>query len=93
MEDGKYEAEVKLDGKEASAVFTKRVMEESEVEIKYSEMPATVAEYIKTHYKGTTVKEVAKITKSNGVINYEVAIKGKDIIFDAAGKFLKEIKD
>jgi hypothetical protein len=94
LEDGKYEAMFKINGKEASAVFdAKGVMEESEVEISSSELPASTAEYMKTHYKGVTVKEVAKITKSSGEINYEVAVKGKDLIFDAGGKFLKEIKD
>ena len=44
-------------------------------------------------YEGITVKELTKITKSNGEINYEAAVKGKDLIFDAAGKFLKEVKD
>jgi hypothetical protein len=39
------------------------------------------------------VKETAKITKANGEVNYEVGIKGKDVLFDAKGKFLKEAKD
>jgi hypothetical protein len=93
-EEGKYEPGFKLNGKEASAVFdASGVMEESEIEINSSELPAPAAEYIKTHYKGATVKELAKITKTNGEVNYEAAVKGKDLIFDAAGKFLKEVKD
>jgi hypothetical protein len=26
-------------------------------------------------------------------VNYEAEVAGKDVIFDAAGKFLKEVKD
>jgi len=93
-EEGKFEANFKLNGKEASAVFdASGVMEESEIEINNSELPAAAAEYIKAHYKGITVKELAKITKTNGEVNYEAEIKGKDLIFDAAGKFLKEVKE
>jgi hypothetical protein len=93
-EEGKFEAGFKLNGKEANAVFDATgVMEESEIEINKGELPAAADEYIKTHYKGINVKELAKITKSNGEVNYEAAIKGKDLIFDASGKFLKEVKD
>ncbi|MDD2300576.1 MAG: hypothetical protein PHU69_13200 [Fermentimonas sp.] len=30
---------------------------------------------------------------SKGGVTYEVEVKGKDLIFDNAGKFLKEVKD
>ena len=69
------------------------VSTESEMEIKVADLPATVQAYMKEHYKGKTVKEGAKITKADGTVNYEAALGGKDVIFDANGKFLKEMKD
>ncbi len=93
-EDGKYEANFKHMNHEMSAVFEANgSMTESEMEIKASELPAGVATYIKEHYKGASIKEVAKITKANGEVNYEAEVHGKDLIFDAYGKFLKEMKD
>ena len=93
-EDGKYEAGFKKDGKTMSALFeVNGTFTESEVDIKTEDLPATVLAYVKEHYKGKTVKEGAKITKADGTINYEAEVDGNDVIFDAAGKFLKEVKD
>ena len=94
MEDGKYEAGFKKDGNSMSALFERNgTMTESEIDIKLVELPATVLAYVKEHYKGKTIKEGAKITKADGTVNYEAEVDGKDVIFDAAGKFLKEVKD
>lgn len=93
-EDGKYEAGFKKDGKTMSALFeVNGTFTESEVDIKTEDLPATVLAYVKEHYKGKTIKEGAKITKADGTINYEAEVDGNDVIFDAAGKFLKEVKD
>lgn len=92
-EDGKYEAGFKKDGSSMSALFEANgKMTESEVDIKVGELPVTVLTYIKEHYKGKSIKEGAKITKADGTVNYEAEVDGKDIMFDAAGKFLKEVK-
>jgi hypothetical protein len=56
-------------------------------------LPATITSYMKEHYKGIAVKEASKITKANGEVNYEAGIKGKDVRFDANGKFIMESKD
>lgn len=94
MEDGNYEAEFKHMGHEMSAVFEpKGSMTESEMAIRVSQLPAPVLEFVKTNHKGATIKEAAKITKTNGEVNYEAEVKGKDLMFDASGKFLKEVKD
>jgi hypothetical protein len=91
-EDGKYEAGFKQNGQEMSAVFEANgTMTESEIEIAVSELPALVKEYIKTHYNNSAIKEAAKITSVSGTMEYEAAIKGKDIIFDSNGNFIKEI--
>ncbi|MES2006077.1 MAG: PepSY-like domain-containing protein [Bacteroidota bacterium] len=93
-EDGNYEVSFVDKGNELSAIYNaKGVLQESEHEMKVSELPANIQAYMKEHYKGITVKGAAKITKADGSINYEAAIKGKDVLFDANGKFLKESKD
>lgn len=93
-EDGKYEANFKQDGNSMSALFeTNGTMTESEMDIKVAGLPATVLAYVKEHYKGKTIKEGAKITRADGTVNYEAAIAGVDVLFDADGKFIKEAKD
>jgi hypothetical protein len=77
-----------------SALFEANgAMTESEMEIKVKELPAAILEYVKTNRKGAAIKEAAKVTKANGEVNYEAEVNGKDMIFDAAGNFLKEEKD
>jgi hypothetical protein len=63
------------------------------VEIKIDELPANAKAYVAKHYAGQKIKEAAKITDSKGVVTYEAEVKGKDLIFDNTGKFLKEVKD
>jgi hypothetical protein len=92
-EEGKYEAVFKYQSHEMSALFDANgIMEESEMEIELSELPLAVTNYLKTNHSGATVKEAAKITKANGEVEYEAEIKGKDLIFDANGNFIKEVK-
>jgi len=94
MEDGQYEASFTKDGHGMSAMFQKDgTLVESEMDIKKEEMPASIMEYMKIHYKNMTIRETAKITRANGEIIYEAEVKGKDILFDEAGKFIKEVKD
>ena len=94
MEKGNYEAGFKQNGQTMSALFTPTgTMTESEVAIKVSELPAGVSAYLKEHYKGKPIKEAAKITKVDATVNYEAEVNGKDVIFDANGKFLREEKD
>ena len=89
-EGNKYEAGFKKNNQLTSALFEENgIMTESEVIIKISELPTNVLAYIKQHYKGKTIKEGSKITKADGTINFEAEVGGKDIIFDAKGKFLK----
>jgi hypothetical protein len=93
-EDGKYEANFTQKGNTMSALFEPGgTMTESEMEIKTSALPAAATTFIKDHYKGVNVKGAAKITKASGEVNYEAEIKGKDVMFDANGKFIKEQKD
>lgn len=66
---------------------------ETEVEILASELPASVMEYVKKNYKEDEVKEASKITTANGNITYEAEVKGKDLIFDSKGNFIKSVKN
>jgi hypothetical protein len=93
-EDGKFEANFKQNGNSISALYEANgTMTESEMDIKVSDLPAAVLAYVKEHYKGMSIKEGAKITKADGTVNYEAEVSGKDVIFDASGKFLREAKD
>ena len=89
-EGANYEAEFERNKKETSAVFSADgKLLETEVEIPVAELPAAAMEYIKKNHAGATVKEAAKITDAAGVVSYEAEIKGKDLIFDAKGNFVK----
>jgi hypothetical protein len=93
-EKGDFEAGFKQGNKEMSAVFkADGAQVESEMGINAATLPATIIVYVKQHYKGAVIKEAAKITKANGEVNYEAEVKGKDLLFDSAGKFIKVAKD
>lgn len=93
-EKGDYEAGFKQDGNVMSALFKADGMQtESEVDIKATSLPASVISYVKQNYKGAVIKEAAKITKAGGEVNYEAEVKGKDLLFDKDGKFLKVAQD
>ncbi len=57
--------------------------------IPVSKLPEAVAPYVKTHYKGAKINEAGLVTDANGKITYEAEVKGKDLIFDEKGNFLK----
>ena len=89
-----YEASFDLNKVDNSVVLDAngKVLE-TEIAIKVTELPKIAAEYVAMHHKNAKVKETAKITDEKGVVTYEVGLKGKDLIFDSKGKFLKEMKD
>lgn len=93
-EDDNFEASYELDDIDNSILFDKQGnILESEIEIKTTQLPQGVLEYVKTNYKTLTVDEVAKITHNNGAVVYEVEMKKMDLLFDSNGKFIKEIKN
>ena len=93
-EDGNYEANFSKDGKTMSATFDANgKWMETESDIKVSELPLSVANYVKTNYKGAAIKEAATIEKPGGEKMYEAEVKGKDLLFDMKGKFLKAEED
>ena len=57
--------------------------------IPVSELPKEVGTYIKDHYKGAKITEAGKVTDAHGKTFYEAEVKGKDIVFDEHGNFVK----
>ena len=91
-EKGNYEANWGgKSGEDNSAVFTPAAsFVEIVVAIPVGQLPAGVVSYISLHYKGAKIKEAGKVTDAAGKHMYEAEIKGKDLIFDEKGAFIKE---
>lgn len=78
-------------GEDNSAVFTPAASFVELVQsIPVSQLPASVAPYIQQHYKGAKIKEAGKVMDAAGKHMFEAEIKGKDLIFDEKGVFIKE---
>lgn len=91
-----WEAKYK-DGEEKGAVSfnNKAEVTETELVISESQLPnaKAIPDYIKDHYPEEKIKGCEKITKQDGSNTYEIQITGKEIVFDAEGKYLSEEKD
>lgn len=93
-ENGKYEANFKMDNNNESASFTlDGTMTESEIEISEKELPENIRAYCAEHYKGKKIESAAKINMADGSLNYEANINDKDVLFDNSGNFIKEVKE
>ena len=90
-EDTNYEAEFHINKIETCAVYDSNgKFIESEIEIKESELPKGVADYIAKNLAGQKVKESAKITDASGKVSYEAEIDNIDYIFDSNGSLIKK---
>jgi hypothetical protein len=90
-EGANYEAEFEVGETETSIVMDANgALLETEIEIKIYELPATITDYVSKNYKGSKIKEAAKITDLKGNISYETEVNDKDLIFDSNGKLIKE---
>lgn len=91
-EKGNYEANWGgKSGEDNSVVYTPSgIFVELVQAIAISELPANIAPYVKLHYKGAAIKEAGKVTDASGKHMFEAEIKGKDLIFDEKGVFIKE---
>jgi hypothetical protein len=93
-EGANFEAEFEIGETDQSVVFDATGnLVETEVEIKVEELPSGANDYIAKNYKDTKIKKATKITDAKGTVTYEAEIKGKDLIFDSTGKFIKEEVD
>lgn len=94
LEDGSYEAGFSKNGIKISELYRETgVLMETETEITIASLSARILAYINGHYKGLNIREASKIINHQGVITYEAAIKGRDLIFDESGSFIKEVND
>lgn len=62
---------------------------ETEMEISISLLPESAREYVSKNYAGQSIIEAAKITDAKGQVTYEAEVKGKDLLFDSKGDFIK----
>ena len=90
-EKGNYEAnQGGKYGEDTSVQFTPAGAFVEEVNaIPVGQLPAEVASYVKANYNGAKIKEAGKVTDATGKHLFEAEIKGKDLIFDENGKFVK----
>jgi hypothetical protein len=90
-EHGNYEANWGgKEGEDMSVTFTSVGVFVEQVEaIAATTLPAGVATYVKAKYKGAKITEAGKVTDAKGTVMYEAEVKGKDLVFDEKGNFLK----
>lgn len=94
QEHGGYEANFTGNGKKMSATFNAGgSLQETEQEIAVSELPKGIADYIAQNYKGQKIKDAAMLKMADGSTQYEAEVNKTDLVFDAAGKFIKAVKD
>ena len=93
-EKGNYEANWGgKSGEDHSVQFTPAGSFIEEVNaIAINQLPAPVSVYVKAHYKGAKITEAGKVTDAAGKTSYEAEVKGRDIVFDADGNFVKAEK-
>ena len=90
-ENGNYEAN--WGGKDGEANSVQYTPSGNFIEIvkaiPVSQLPSNVTTYVKQHYNGAKVTEAGRVTDAKGNLSYEAEVKGKDVIFDANGNFVK----
>ncbi len=93
QENGNYEAEFVMNKTELSACFDATgMLIETEEEIPVAQLPQGALDYVKANHARQKAKEAARITAADGVVTYEAEVKGKDLVFDNNGKFIREKK-
>jgi len=89
-EGASYEANFKEGGRIMSCVIDRQgIILETESSIAASDLPAAARTYMNRQYKDKKWKEVTKIVKASGEVNYEVNA-GTDILFDDKGNRLEK---
>jgi hypothetical protein len=90
-EKGNFEANWGGASKEDNSVqFTPAgVFVEQVVAMPVAQLPAAVTDYVHTHYAGAKITEAGKVTDEQGRTRYEAEVKGKDLLFDEKGNFIK----
>jgi hypothetical protein len=96
MENDNFEAEFKMDGNNASAVYDKTGHKmEVEQDIKTKDLPASTLAYLKANYSKNKINEAAKITNDKNEVTYEAELseagKSFDVLFTEKGEFIKVV--
>lgn len=94
-EGADYEAEFRLNKGEAKAVFEANGnFKESKQEIELYDFPKSAANYCTTHFKGSKIDDIIKITDANEKVMFKVEMEmGKEhfnAFFDDKGNFIKK---
>lgn len=91
-EKGNYEANWGGRSNEDSSVIFTRAgqLVEMAVAIQVRDLPAGVAAYVKKNYPGVRITEAARVRDATGKIGFEAEVKGKDLVFDESGAFIKK---
>ena len=91
-EDANYEAEFDVNKVETSCLFdaTGNLLE-TENEIDITALPKAAVEYIAKNFAGEKIKEASKIIDAKKNVTFEAEVKEGDLIFDAAGNFVKKV--
>ncbi|MES2836236.1 MAG: PepSY-like domain-containing protein [Bacteroidota bacterium] len=90
-EGANFEAEFHVNKIETCAVYDSNgKFIESEIEIKETELPKAIADYVTKNLSGKKIKESAKITDAAGKVSYQAEIDNIDYIFDSNGSMLKK---
>jgi len=91
-EKGNYEANWGgRSGEDTSVLFTPKGAFVEEVDaIPVSQLPANIPHFVKAYYKSAKINEAGKVTDAAGKKMFEAEIKGKDLLFDESGKFIKQ---
>ena len=91
-EKGNFEANWGGKSKEDNSVLFTPAGEfvEKVVAIQVAELPIGIMTYVRDHYPGAKISEAGKVTDSKGKVSYEAEVKGKDLLFDREGNFIKK---
>jgi hypothetical protein len=89
-EGANYEAGFDLKKAETSLLFDAvGNIIETESEIKISDLPKEVVDYVAKNLSGQKISEASKIIDMKGKVTYEAEVAKKDYVFDSTGKFIK----
>ncbi len=90
-----YEAEFENNGVETSVLFDiKGIIVETVNELKITELPKSVIDYINKNYSWKRIKHIVKITETTGKIYYRVGVgvRTVELVFDYQGNFVRLAK-
>ena len=90
-EHDKYEASFTNGSQHMSVSYNAdATIDETEISIAIDKLPANAKKYAEAKGK---IMDAALITKADGTQVYEAEVNKTDLIFDKAGKFIREVKD